>query len=54
MIDSLQTPWNDATRIAALLKEKYGFTVRVLQDADGALLSVTKRPAASPVPCCGR
>ena len=33
-IESLKTPINDATRAAALLREKYGFTVTVLHDAD--------------------
>jgi len=34
LIDSLQTPLNDATRIADVLRQKYGFTVQVLRDAD--------------------
>ncbi len=34
MIDSLQTPINDAQRAAKVLKDKYGFTVQILEDAN--------------------
>jgi hypothetical protein len=33
-IDSLSTPINDVERAAKVLKEKYGFSVKVLEDAD--------------------
>ncbi len=33
-IDNLQTPISDAQRVARVLKERYGFSVRVLEDAD--------------------
>lgn len=33
-IDRLQTPRNDASRAARILKDKYGFTVQVLDDAE--------------------
>lgn len=33
-IDSLSTPINDVQRAAKVLKEKYGFSVKVLEDAD--------------------
>lgn len=34
MVDSLQTPITDADRIAKLLRERYGFTVQVMTDAN--------------------
>jgi len=34
LIDSLQTPLGDADRAARVLREKYGFTVQVLKDAN--------------------
>lgn len=34
VLDDLQTPRTDAERAARVLKEKYGFTVRVIEDAD--------------------
>ncbi len=33
IIDSLQTPVNDAERAARVLRERYGFTVQVLEDS---------------------
>jgi uncharacterized protein len=33
LIESLQTPVNDAERTAKVLREKYGFTVQVLEDS---------------------
>jgi hypothetical protein len=33
LIESLQTPLNDAERTARVLREKYGFTVQVLEDS---------------------
>jgi hypothetical protein len=33
LIESLQTPVNDAERTARVLREKYGFTVQVLEDS---------------------
>jgi TPR repeat protein len=33
-IDRLQTPHSDASRAAQILKDKYGFTVQVIDDAD--------------------
>jgi hypothetical protein len=33
-LDSLQTPHNDAARVAQILKDRYGFSVRVLDDAN--------------------
>jgi uncharacterized caspase-like protein len=39
LIESLQTPVNDAERTARVLREKYGFTVQVLEDSsDVAML----------------
>ena len=39
MIESLKTPVNDAERTAKVLREKYGFTVQVLEDSsDVAML----------------
>jgi uncharacterized protein len=39
IIESLQTPVNDAERAAKVLREKYGFTVQVLEDSsDVAML----------------
>ena len=34
LIDKLQTPLNDAQRAANVLKDKYGFTVQILEDAN--------------------
>lgn len=34
LIDSLQTPISDADRIAELLRDRYGFTVQVMTDAN--------------------
>lgn len=34
LIDSLQTPLNDAARVGKVLREKYGFTVQILEDSD--------------------
>ncbi len=34
VLDDLQTPRSDTERIAQLLRDKYGFTVRLLEDAD--------------------
>jgi uncharacterized protein len=34
LIESLQTPVNDAERTARVLREKYGFTVQVLEDSN--------------------
>jgi len=33
-LDRLQTPHNDASRAARVLRDKYGFTVQVIEDAD--------------------
>jgi uncharacterized protein len=33
LIESLQTPVNDAERTAGVLREKYGFTVQILEDS---------------------
>jgi hypothetical protein len=33
-LDSLQTPHNDAARVGQVLKERYGFSVQVLDDAN--------------------
>jgi hypothetical protein len=37
-IESLQTPINDAQRAAKVLADKYGFTVKILEDASDVLL----------------
>lgn len=34
ILDDLETPINDAERAASLLRDKYGFSVQVLEDAD--------------------
>ncbi len=37
-LDSLQTPHADAQRVARVLKDKYGFSVQVLEDADDVMI----------------
>lgn len=34
LIDNLQTPLTDAARVGKVLREKYGFTVQILEDSD--------------------
>lgn len=34
LIDSLQTPLNDAARVGKVLREKYGYSVQILEDSD--------------------